>query len=286
MIIEPHTPLIVPRRPPLILPGRDRRKKAQAAPMVYTSFFERNRPPSDPGGGGGGPAASQLLLHFDGSNGATTTTDSSASAHTVTMGGGATISTAQQVFGASSCLFAGSDYCSIPNHSDFAFGNGSFTLNARCRWTSLPGGIAYDALMAFWDNAGTSTYGWMFYVQHSSGGTIFGMGFQFRNSGGTLRTKAVSGVSLAINTWYALSVDYDAAADKLRFYKDGVQQGADLTTSGESIQSTTAPLVIGAQKSGASYFNDFLGYMDEVRVVKGSAEYKGAYTPESAAFTT
>src|SRR3990167_9908671 len=67
------------------------------------------------------------LLHFDGADAATTFTDENG--RTWTGAADAQLDTAQKKFGTASLLLDGTgDYIDTPDHADFAFGSGNFTI--------------------------------------------------------------------------------------------------------------------------------------------------------------
>ena len=244
------------------------------------SLMPMARPPGIVAGGGGG-ASSVLLLHFDGSNHDTTTTDSSASAHSpITFVRNAEISTTQSVFGGSSLSLSGSggfgiaDYISIPTSTDFDFGGSDFTLNARVYFNSVAGA---QVIMGVWDNGSSSAQAW--YMQ-MAGDTLY---FIY-NEGAGQQTYNKSTGTLSTGVWYAFAIDYDSATSTIRWYLDGTQIGSQSLTI--SPQTVTTALVIGALKSGADYFNPVNGYVEEVRILNGTSEYKGSYTLETSAFTS
>lgn len=77
----------------------------------------------------------KLLLHCDGTDGSTTFSDNGVTGHTVTANGNAQIDTAQSKFGNASGLFDGTgDYLTIPDHADWNFGTGNFTIDAWIRF--------------------------------------------------------------------------------------------------------------------------------------------------------
>src|SRR5687768_6144765 len=80
------------------------------------------------------------LLHMDGADGSTTFTDESGK--TWTARGDAQIDTAQSVFGgASGRLDGNGDFVDTPDHADWDFGSGDFTLDLRVRFAAV--GTAY-----------------------------------------------------------------------------------------------------------------------------------------------
>ena len=84
------------------------------------------------GAASGNDSNTRVLLHFDGADASTTMTDSNVggAAHVWTAAGNAQIDTAQAQSGGASLLLDGTgDWVSTPDHADFAFGSGDFTID-------------------------------------------------------------------------------------------------------------------------------------------------------------
>jgi hypothetical protein len=217
------------------------------------------------GGGGGGSVPSVLLLHCDGSNGSTTFTD--VYGHTVTANGNAQISTAQSKFGGASALFDGNgDYLSIPSSSDFGFGSGDFTIEM-----------------------------WLYHVSGTNSQQIIGQRttnvnggvYLFLNSGsihlylGDNSNWFVNDLNMTFTSsvWWHLAIVRNGT--NVTMYKDGVS-GATVGSITGSLPSTY-PLYLGLEAfQNGLYYN---GYMDEIRITKGTARYNGNFTPSASAFT-
>ena len=79
-----------------------------------------------------------LGMHFDGANGSTAFTDD-ATGKTITVYGGAQISTSQSAFGGASGYFNGTDaYLSVPHSADLDLASGNFTIEAWIYLFSYP----------------------------------------------------------------------------------------------------------------------------------------------------
>lgn len=113
--------------------------------------------------------------------------------------------------------------------------------------------------------------------QNSEIGTDFGYQFRIHNISGTLQlsttlsSSAGNGSLYATNwtpsvgTWYHVAVTWDSSATKLKYYVDGTQLGADITTSESALYTGgTAPFTIGIGGNQTSEILD--GKVDEVRV--------------------
>jgi hypothetical protein len=218
---------------------------------------------------GGDPywANVSLLLHMDGSNGSTTFTDSSSNALAITANGNAQISTAQSKFGGASGYFDGSgDSLSTSSTSGFAFGSADFTVEFWMYPTStsstsfLPGlHFSNDGAWIVYRNGTTI----QFYARTSSTGA-----WDIAN-GITIGT-------VAVNTWYHVAVS--RSGNTVYTFLDGV--AGTTASSSAALATTSSALQIGANAGGDYY----TGYLDELRITKGTGRYNANFTPPTAAF--
>ncbi len=230
------------------------------------------------GGGGGGSdpnfSSVVLLMGFEGTNGATGSpgmNDESGAAHgTATRTNtGATISTAQFKFGASSLVVADSTsgiYFSDSN--DWNLGAGSFTIEMFIRPTAV-GGTQF--LCGQWQ----SSLAWAIFLSGTSLTWI-------NTTNGSTQNFDISSVgTVANNTWYHVCVDFDGS--KYRMYLAGTLIGSFSTP--RTLFNSTDALTIGNGSTGLA-FSAFQGYMDEFRITKGTARYANdsGLTVPTAAF--
>ena len=106
--------------------------------------------------------------------------------------------------------------------------------------------------------------------------------FQISTDGSAGNIKTATGkTQILSNQWYLLQGYFDATAGSMSIYVNGVREGA-LTGVGSSISNTTSGFYLGASKTGASTWNNFLnGTVDEVRLISGSrSEASLAYSQE------
>ena len=214
----------------------------------------------------------KLMLYMDGTDASTTFTDSSASAHSVTAGGNAQIDTAQSKFGGASGLFDGTgDYLSSGNHADYDLGTGNFNIDAWIRYTGV--GNTYFTVFSTTDALSTEGY-ILFYTAPI---------ISFRHlSGGVANIVANKVVTFNADTWYHIMVSRSGNDFFLGW--DGAV-GAAATTDADSSNSTGGGFVIGRLYiDDATPAYDTSGWIDELRVVKGTAVWTGDFTPPSAAY--
>ena len=208
---------------------------------------------------GGRPDSVNLMIHGNVGSGQSFY-DSSPNKHTVTANGNATHSNVQSKFSGGSIYLDGSgDRLTVSSHADWAFGTGDFTVDC---WVNKSATVAWETLL--------ETY--------SSGGNGFICGLKdsdstiaFYSEGGTGWNYA-GGTALALNTWYHLAWVRDG--NNFRMFVNGVQQGSTFTFS--SSDTFAAGTLLVGSRSSAQYVN---GYMDEVRVIKGTALWLSGFTP-------
>lgn len=187
------------------------------------------------------------LLHMDGTNGSTTITDSSSLAKTITVGGGAAISTAQSKWGGASLYCDGTgDYVAIPAVTLSA----DFSVEFWVRW---PAGVTKDYSLML---VGTSSNTQLFLsAKQDRTGLRFGL------TG--VAEYATGSFSWSANTWYHVALT--RASNAIKLYVDG----ADVTSgSPTTSQSFSGDLRIAGDGSG-TYDSNL--YVDDLRITAGVA---------------
>ena len=223
-----------------------------------------------------------LLLHGDGTNGAQNNTflDSSTNNFTITRNGNTTQGTFSPFSlpdGQWSNYFDGSgDSLSAPANTAFDFGTGDFTIEA---WVYITGNSPPDNVNRRYasifnvNSTGTPNLG--FSITGNS--TTTGTGLEIFNGS--------TGVSVAgtinQNTWNHVAVS--KAGSSVYFWLNGAQLGSTQTTSGNWGSSSGAALIGRTAASGFTF--DLLGYISNLRIVKGTAVYTSNFTPPTTPLT-
>jgi hypothetical protein len=199
--------------------------------------------------------AVSLLLHFDGVNASTTFTD--VKGHSFTAVGNSQISTAASKFGGSSGLFDGTgDYIyASATSSDFTFDTGGLTFEAWINPTSTSSvrGICGTGL-----SAGP-------FLRLNSGKLEWLQGTS---------QIVIGSTTIATGAWTHVAACRKSGVTTL--YVNGQPDGSGNDASNFS----TSDFYVGTH-NGAYFFH---GYIDEMRITKGSARYDGPFTPPSEAF--
>jgi hypothetical protein len=201
---------------------------------------------------------STLLMHFDGANGSTTFTDAKGVSTFTIASGSPVISTAQQKFGTASFY---------PGASGTSFIQ---TATNDALWT-----FAADYTIDFWiyptsfavqlNLVGNSV--WAFYVS-SAGNATFNDG----------ATSYLCG-AVSLNTWSHIAVARAGSTGKA--FANGTV-GQTRTSTGTI--GASGHLLVGSNGVyGASASN--LCYMDELRIINGTAVWTAGFTPPTSAYT-
>ena len=220
-----------------------------------------------------GALQSQLLIHFDGADGATTYT--AESGQTVTFNGDAQLDTAVKHFGTASLMLDGTgDYVTVPGGSDWDFADGDFTLDFRARfndvttavqsvWTHGSNGQNYAILK--WLGAATNTWEFSLYT------------------GNVLQLRVTAADTLANDTFYHVALVRNGNVWSI--YRDGVSKGS--TTQAQTYPAYSGVMSFGMEDPGITGSpNPMAGFLDEIRVVKGTAVWTSGFVPPTSAYSS
>ena len=206
-----------------------------------------------------------LLLPFDGTNGATATSDLSNNNKSSTIGGSATISTAQSKFGGSS-LNVSSGYCDISSSDIIEFGTSDFTFELWYYKTSATSGT----MVLFDCRTGSSGSQ---YVPTSAFTDEKPYWYVYST------TLITSSISTSLNVWNHFAVVRNSGTTTM--YINGASAGS----ASDSNNYVSSRVAIGAYRTLATQYS-FPGYIDGFRITKGVARYTSAFTPPTTAHPT
>jgi hypothetical protein len=213
-------------------------------------------------------AQTVLLMHMDGADTSTTFTDNSLISHTPSVVGNTAITTSTSKFGGSSGNFQGSaDYITIPDSDTFDLSD-AWTIEAWGRPTSFTGNFRKIA-SRYTDNSNR----WQLGVNSSNQAFA-----QLVISGASYD---ISGSGLSTNTWYHFAMSYDGT--DLRLFLDGVLQGS---VAAPSLPDINDELWVGSGKWNGTHdaSSDWIGQIDELRIINGEALYISSFTPPAVPF--
>lgn len=221
-----------------------------------------------------------LQMHFEGVDQSSTFTDSSKSNRTFSVHTGTpVISTTASKFGSSSLYLNGSSSISTPTFRDYEFGTQDFTIEAWFRMTGpspLDSGSRHACIAS---TLATTANGWLLAIQGDSTDTGTGVIFQTRNAGSTQDLSA--NYTFSYNTWHHVAVC--RAGTTLKIFANGREIGSRSSTF--TIQSSGSALRIGRNVPAASLQYFFTGYIDELRITRGFARYRGSFSVPTASFS-
>ena len=203
--------------------------------------------------------------------------DNSASPYTITISGSpsvqrfspfkATSAYSTSVIGGSGYFDGSGDYLSVADNTAFNLSGGDYTLEAWIYWN---GNTAdYRAIIAK-RISGTGTTAWEIFLNITTGTFCF--------FDGTIRN---SGVTPPPNAWSHVAACWNNSTSQINLYLNGTRV---LQTSATNT-NRSADVVIGTIYASAG-IEQYIGYMTDVRVVKGTQVYTGTtYTVPTAPLT-
>ena len=208
----------------------------------------------------------KLLLHCNGSDASTTFTDSEINtAKTMTAIGNAQIDTGQSKFGGAAYQGDGTgDGLTTPYSTDFNLGTSGpgndFTIDFWVRFNGSP----TDCYLV--GNTDGSSNGWN--IEYSSGALYVLTG------SGTSRNVSWSP---SADTWYHIAMVRSSTI--VTIYAAGTSLGT-ISDGDFSLDSLTMSVAY-REATGISSLN---GWMDEVRIVKGTAVWTSDFTPPTVEY--
>jgi hypothetical protein len=172
------------------------------------------------------------------------------------------------LYGSSAYFDGTGDWLTIPTNTNISFASTvAFTVEFWMYPTAYAVGGGFNDGRALVSTSGTYPEGWR--IEMGTANLIL-----YSYTSGTTITTPIS-----INTWTHVAVTHDGTTSKL--YKNGILAGSAATTWSAGVSS---PFYIGALNSG-SYILPYLGYISDVRLVKGTAIYTSNFVPPQAPLT-
>lgn len=156
---------------------------------------------------------------------------------------------------------------SIANNAALQLATGDFTIETWVYYTNS----SINGIILNKDGIASSKYG-SYCIQLVNSKIRFYIG----DSGGASTQQAITSAN-NISPWQWTHIAVVKSGSTITLYVNGVSAGSITQTI--TIVDSSRPLVIGAQASSTNDF--FSGYISNLRIVKGSALYSGAFTPPS-----
>jgi len=233
-------------------------QKGYATPYVVSQLLDPSAQ-----GPSARPASVNLMIHGNVGTG-TSFYDSSPSKHTITANGDVTHSTAQSKFSGGSIKFDGTgDYLELADSDDWNLGTEDFTFDC---WVYPESFANYEALFMQGQTAGNQS---MNSLEFTATATLRWL---IRNASGTL-LDIYNTSTFSANQWYHVAATRQGTYFKL--FVNGVLERTSSSIS-TSLEDYAYPFFIGNRDVGGGPLH---GYMDEVRITKGTALWADDFTP-------
>ena len=209
------------------------------------------------------------LLHGDGTNGAQNNTflDSSTNNFTITRNGNTTQGSFSPFSqkGWSNYFGGASNYLSASDNAAFDLGAGDFTFECwayTSSWSSQ-----YNVLLSQW----TADTAYIFRITSS----LIGM---YANIGGTQNYQATT--TNTLNTWDHYAITRNGST--VTFWKNGISVGTSAISG--TINNSTGNVTI-AIIGDLNVNTAHIGYISNLRLIKGTAVYTSNFTPSTTPLT-
>jgi hypothetical protein len=212
-----------------------------------------------------------LAMHMDGADNGTTFTDETGK--TVNIIGGTVTKTGEKKFGTASAYFDGAgDHLTVPG--DFGLGTEDFTIECfvyiAANSAAQTGGEKVGNIVSTY--TGVDGYSFGFFGSVNTGSSTY---IQI-NSGGV---KWVHGGGVSQGTWNHVAAV--RVSGTVKVYVNGVS-GVGVAVG--EILNSAGIISIGKQINASGYENYLNGYIDDLRITKGTARYTADFTPPTQAF--
>lgn len=219
---------------------------------------------------GGNDGNTVALLHMDGSDASTTfTNDGSGGSEVWTARGNAQLDTAKSKFGTASGLFDGTgDYLDTPDHADYDFSGGAWTIDL---WL-YPNSIAADRMSIFSQETDSSNR--MSINVRSSGEIYF-----FIQSASTTLFELNVGL-IVTGTWQHVAIVENG--NNYYVFINGVLVHTEVDT-GRPANMTGTPFI--GRTAATMGGSDWNGWFDEIRISK-AARWTASFIPPNGPYTT
>ena len=167
------------------------------------------------------------------------------------------------------------DSLSLADNAAWNMGSGDFTAEG---WI-YPTSFANEAMiMGQWSgDVGSTTLNWA--LMFSSGSTGYLRLITSSNGSSVLFDLSTSTFALTLNMWQHIAAVRSGST--FTIYVNGVSRAT--TTNASALYDATNSFTIGSESNSPGQY--FQGYMSNMRVVKGTAVYTGAFTPPTAPVT-
>ena len=176
------------------------------------------------------------------------------------------------------------DYLTVPDNAAFDFGTGDFTIEL---WVYIAGNSALNnnstrdvTVFGSFPTSivGSLTNSWGFNL--TGNGTTTGVGLNFSNWQSASNSVISATVTIPQTSWNHIAVARSGTTTKL--FLNGAEVGSGTLT----LQTVNSGQDIAIGRLGyPGYIQELNGYISNLRVLKGTAQYTGTYTVPTAPLT-
>ena len=162
------------------------------------------------------------------------------------------------------------DYFTIPDHADFDFGTGDFTIDLwfNRKVSASQGGTIQNMLI---NSGANDAAGFSLVAGNSVGDTV--------NFGHSVWTTVLEGTTDIVDgTWYHVAVVRNSGVSKL--YVNGIEED----TVADTKDYTGFSCTLGWHGGYNGSTRDYNGYIDVVRISKGTAHWTANFTPPTKVY--
>ena len=224
--------------------------------------------------GGGEDSNTKLLLNFD-RTGGTDIEDSSnigGDGQKVTASGNAVIKASPFGDGKSAMFFDGTnDYINVPASADWDFSSTDVTFEF---WMKTDDVTNVNVIMSSYHDTNNNI---ALYTYQSK------LVFEDKRSNSHSGRQYQSGADLKTNTWHHIAIVYDTSATTMAMYIDGKYSYTSGSSFSSLIDASSRALQFGGQSNASNY--QYSGYLDEIRIVKGTAVYTSNFSVPTSRLT-
>lgn len=212
------------------------------------------------------------LCHFNGTNGSTTFTDQIAARSWSVNTGSPTLNTGTKKYGSAALSSGSTGGIKCPDHADFEFGTGDFTIEFWLNVFNNPASFGW---------AITKHVGGTFGPYAISCNNVRELNWQSSSDGAAAQVNFTSTGGPQFSTNVFTHIAYVREGTTFRGYIGGVQKGSG--TSSISLLDNSTHVVLGENSDGNQALDCFI---DDLRVTKGVCRYPGGttFTPATAEF--
>lgn len=217
----------------------------------------------------------KLLLHCNGIDASKKFIDSGVTGHTITANWNAQIATTNKKFGSGACKLSGSGDCLIiPDHADFDFSGGVFTIDMWVYITDIGEQCLYYQQSSSNDNISLGT-------NNLLSGEPAGFMFRIRAGGSSIVSLSSNMGSSIRNKWVHVAVVENG--DNWYLFQNGVLMDSNVNTNRAA--NYLSNILIGSYGLLSPPAGSYLkGYVDEIRVSKGIARWTSNFTPPTGEY--